>query len=320
MTAAPPRVVGRVGAVALFVVVPRVAAAASVATDVECPRLAPSSVDAFEARARIDLALRARRDGTVAVLCDGDQARVVWRPGGEPESSRDVSLPADDIAAVDALLMAAAELAEREPPAPTVAPTEGARAAPGAPGASKPERNVRADIAESAAPSASSTRGPVRLAFGGSTELGWRGFAGAVGPRLELTVPLTSTWELGASLGVRAGLEASQGVRTLAADGALLATWRLGAHLALALGASASALRFAPATSDTTPATRTTSLLGGIARATWSIPLGPVQVAIGPEAHAYPQPISVQVGGAEVARIPAVTAGVVALVELPLAR
>jgi hypothetical protein len=75
--------------------------------------LSEVSAAEFEARAKVDLSVRATRGGELEVVCDDLAAHIRWREQGGPWVTRSMPPTATPAALVDALLVASKELVER---------------------------------------------------------------------------------------------------------------------------------------------------------------------------------------------------------------
>jgi hypothetical protein len=133
-----PRVVFHAGvllnvaAVSTGVARPCRAGTSDIATQVRCPAFSAEIQAEFEARAQVDLSLRSAGGGELEVVCDGLEARVIWRPRSGATFERPVAAASSPRELLDALLVAGASLAGQ---ANGAAPSSDAPSDPAARGA-----------------------------------------------------------------------------------------------------------------------------------------------------------------------------------------
>ena len=83
-----------------------------IAVRMKCPVLSEVSAAEFEARAKVDLSVRASRGGELEVICDALTAHIRWRAGGGAWVARSIPPTASPATLIDALLVASKELVE----------------------------------------------------------------------------------------------------------------------------------------------------------------------------------------------------------------
>jgi hypothetical protein len=96
----------------LFASRPTWAGPSDIAVRMSCPLLSDASAAEFEARAKVDLSVRASRGGELEVICDNLAARLRWRARGGVWSTRAMPPAATPATLVDALLVSSKELVE----------------------------------------------------------------------------------------------------------------------------------------------------------------------------------------------------------------
>jgi hypothetical protein len=242
----------------------------------------------FEARAQVDLTLRAAGGGDLEAVCDGLAATVTWRPRSGGKFERGVSA-ASPAALVDALLFAVAELAgdaarvarPHPTPLPETDPSDEPPATDAQPPAS-PERNAADRPSAVAGPAI-----PFGLLAGGTAALLSTSGAGVVGPNVGLLFGLSPRAVLTLEGGYGFGFGVSNSavsVHTL--ETMALASTTLGSSRAYELGGG---LVFGSlsASTDSQQFTSTSGgskvYLGGVVRARYGAMIGGVRVSFGPE-------------------------------------
>ena len=121
-----------------------------IAVRLTCPVLSDVSAAEFEARAKVDVSVRATRGGELEVVCDQLAARLRWRERGGEWVARSMPPSASPATLIDALLVASKDLVE-----------EAVRNHASRPGAALDQESAGADAAEQGEPAGQEGAGDV---------------------------------------------------------------------------------------------------------------------------------------------------------------
>jgi hypothetical protein len=266
---------------------------------ISCSTLGVEGRGALEARARAEIVLAPRPAGEVVIECAAQSALVAWRAPDGSLRQRTVALDDDPTTSVDGLLGAVHALRFEQPRrAPRAAVARVANAG-------TPHQPVAVTVA--AVPRA---RDPVRWAAVAGTEAElWQGaIRGAVGAYFGARVVTPDQWSVGLLAGAGRGWSRAGAISAYALRVMLNVAYAPSRHVEFGLGAEVRGL-FATVSDAAGFAERHGVTEGAIATMRYRIPLGPIELSLGPQIEALAQPLVVQVTGQEIFRIPTLVAG-----------
>lgn len=288
---------------------------------IDCPSLNDEHRAALEARARADLAATPQDTGRIAIECRAQAAVVGWQSAGGDRREETLALDSSDqTRAVDGLLDAVHRVRTNPPPAPmgTAVPVAVAGAVPHRRDTAAAEplpaptvarvavsSSPPAPLAVNARETAPAANGPRGLAAvaGIQGEL-WQGqIRGAIAGRLGARFITSSGWSAEIAGGYALGLATAQDVSARALQAMLGVGFAPHPRVGLLLGAELMQLRanLATATGDVV---RTGMTEAAVVGARYLVPIGPIAVGIGPRVEVLARPVSVELGQAEIFRVP----------------
>ena len=262
---------------------------------IDCPSLDDEARTLLEARARAQLASERLPGGELVIACVGASATLAWQPVGGASRERTMVIEGEPASEVDALLAAIHALVAVQAPAAPLPPV-GAAAAPA--GSTEPT--------EPAPPRREPS--PFAVLAGVDSELWQGGIAAAGGGHAGVVFSPGRRWSLVVLAGPAWGLSSADGLHAWRLRGVARVDYALLPALRIGLGASGRIL-WADAVRGDVPPQRTGATAGGLLSARYVLPLGPIVLGVGPEVEALVQPISVDVAGAEVFRMPTFVVG-----------
>jgi hypothetical protein len=288
--------------VVLLIASPRARAGEQIPLTIDCAALDDEGRSVLEARARADLLLEPREDGSLSVSCRGESSSVTWLPADGRARTRVRHLPPDRPGIVDGLLEDLhAVLSETALGSPASQPADPSGfAAPTAPPAG-------AETARASVASAEVHR--VRLAAGAHSEL-WSGaIGGAIGARGGVRLGLAGPWWLSLVAGANWGTTKASELEAWSLSTVLTLDRDFGEHVVVGAGLVGTVLWATGNAGAFTQRQLDGATAGAVLRAAYRAPLGPIELSIGPELDALMRPVIVQVGGQEVFRMPTLVAG-----------
>ena len=313
-----------------------------VAVRVSCSVLSEVSAAEFEARAKVDLSVRASRSNELEVVCKGLAARIRWRAQGGNWQARSMPASASPATLVDALLVASKELVEeaiREEASPArdasgeqgPATDSTASSAPPAADAatverpdgrrplSSAERAEGRDVSPTRAArgdrSIAQTDGAGTWAFGvaagGAASLFGSNGTGMVGPIAGVVVelPVGLVTSLSGEYGVALGVGDIVSVRTASVAAVISAPFGPGRVFEVGVGGLAGGA-FASSEAPYQPTSRNQAFWGAILRGRYAVRADAWRFAVGPDIRFYGVRPEVAVDGAYVWGFPVVSGGV----------
>jgi hypothetical protein len=269
---------------------------ASAALDIQCPKLDPGDFAALEATARAELSGAGGWDLAVGVACDDAGTGLRVRSEGGPPVEGSVRGSLADGASLDEVLAALrwlinqARLAARD--ARPLDPED-------IPPPDPPRILVKS-------PRRPDYRFALVTGFDGEM---WSAPLGpAVGPRAGVRVARNDEWTMELDGGFLSGLQSSSGFAASSVQGTFRVDFPLPYRFRIGFGANAR-LVIAAAGSDAQPGQLKGSTLGACLLARYTLRVDRFELSVGPEAELFGRPVVILAQGAEVFRLPTLTAG-----------
>jgi hypothetical protein len=307
-----------------------------IAVRMKCPVLSDVSAAEFEARAKVDLSVRAIRGGELEVVCDGLAAHVRWREQGGAWVARSMPPTATPAALVDALLVASKELIEgtsREEGGARDAGEKDGTATSGAPGAASAPPNPdprsagrwtkkaaeggdapskgRAEASDSSSGEPAGSENWVwSISAGASGALFSVSGTGIVGPSVGVVAQMPAGISASLTGEYDVAIGAGDTVSVRVASVAAVISRTLGPSRAFEVGAGGFVGGvFASSEAPYQPTSRSQAFWGGILRGRYAVRAEAWRFAVGPDIRFYGFRPDVAVDGAYVWGVPAVSAG-----------
>jgi hypothetical protein len=279
---------------------------------IDCPALDEAGLAALEARSRAEMTSARLPAGEVSIVCKGGSAALTWQRLGGKRRESDVGLGSEPSLAVDAILTALdALLFEKQgetqgPDEPDAASSAGPTstepaAAPSAvdPPPPTPPVEPSATRMQDGLPTLPPSYG-VGLTLGMDSELWSGGIEGGIGPRAGVRFRGPGRWSANLSGGALWGTNATQGVHSQVLRVVAGLDYDLWPHVLVGAGADARVLFAGQGGASESQATTA----GAVVSARYLATLGAFSLSAGPQAELLVRPLIVQVGGAEIFRIP----------------
>jgi hypothetical protein len=291
---------GRLGlsgaAVAVAITLAGSAQAATGVLDMQCPDLDPGDFAAVEAMARAELSEAHGWDLHVLIACHpaATTLRVSSREG--PAVERVVPGSLDDSATLDALLAALQELiAEARLAARDALPLDPEDTPPPDP----PRHLVRAGH-----------RPDYRFALvaGLDGEMWSAPLGPAVGPRAGLRIARNYDWSVELDGGFLSGVQSTQGFGAQSVQTTLRFDFPLPYHFRIGFAGDVRVV-MAASNGGASPSQEVGTTMGAILLSRYTVRVDRFEFSMGPEAELFGRPVVILTQGAEVFRLPTLTAG-----------
>jgi|HubBroStandDraft_2_1064218.scaffolds.fasta_scaffold22722_2 hypothetical protein len=291
------RLSGGAVAVASALAVPAQASAATNgALDLQCPGLGPGDYAAVEATARAELSEVHGWDLDVVIACGVAATIVRVRSGVGPPVQRPVPGALDEGSSLDELLAALqALITEARLAARDAEPLDPEDIPPPDP----PRHLVRAGH-----------RPDYRFALlaGLDGEMWSAPYGPAVGPRAGVRVARNYDWSVELDGGFLSGTQSTEGLGATSVQATLRVDFPLPYHFRIGFAGDARVV-MAASNAGTSPSQQVGTTMGSILLTRYTLRVDRFELSVGPQAELFFRPVVVLVQGAELFRLPTLTAG-----------